>query len=357
MRVLVDGRHLAGGRGVGRSTRALLGALAAGFPDDEWHVVVPRDAPSVPETLRHENVTVHRARLPGRALHGAGALLGRPRLDRLAGLRPDVTWLPAVAPAAPGDAPYVLTVHDLSFERRPRDFTVYERAWHAAARPRRLAARAARVVADGEAVRDELRAEWGVEAAVVPLAAEPPERPPDPAAARARFGLDRPYLLHVGALEPRKAPELLVEGHARARERGLDAELVFAGDGRLARRLRDRPGVRVLGTISDAELDGLYAGALAVVLGSWLEGFGLPPVEGLVRGTPAVVSDLPAVTAHLGGGALRFPPGDAEALAEALLRVGAERERLVEAGRQAVSALSWQRSATLMRAVLAEAAR
>ena len=56
----------------------------------------------------------------------------RPRIDRrLGGV--DVVWLPAPAPVAVG-APYVLTIHDLSFIERPRDFTAYERLWHRMAR-------------------------------------------------------------------------------------------------------------------------------------------------------------------------------------------------------------------------------
>jgi len=171
-------------------------------------------------------------------------------------------------------------------------------------------------------------------------------------------GLPERYLLFVGALEPRKAPEVLVEAYGRARARGLEAELVLAGGGRLAPRLR-APGVRLLGEVPRAALPGLYAGALALVMPSWLEGFGLPPAEALLAGTPAIVSDLPAFAENLGDGALRVPPGDAEALADALVRVagdGALRARLAAAGAEVVGSLSWERAARELRAVLASAA-
>ena len=86
-------------------------------------------------------------------------------------------------------------------------------------------------------------------------------------------------------------------------------------------------------------LEALYAGALALACVSRDEGFGFTPVEALARGTPAVVADLPVFAETLGEGALRVPPGDAEALADALLRLEREpglRERLVAAGREAV---------------------
>jgi glycosyltransferase involved in cell wall biosynthesis len=92
---------------------------------------------------------------------------------------------------------------------------------------------------------------------------------------------------------------------------------------------------------------------------SWLEGFGLPPVEAQLAGTPAVVSDLPAFAETLGEGALRVPPGDIEALADALVRVAGDdelRARLAAAGAETVGALSWERAARELHAVLASAA-
>ena len=139
MKVGVDARALLAGRGVARFTRELLAALADGFAEDEWLAFVPGRAPVAPV---HPRVTLVRHRLGGRALFGAAALAGRPTLAGLVG-GADVVWLPAPAPVAPG-APYVLTVHDRSWERRPRDFSAYERVWHALARPRALARGAAR---------------------------------------------------------------------------------------------------------------------------------------------------------------------------------------------------------------------
>ena len=165
------------------------------------------------------------------------------------------------------------------------------------------------------------------------------------------------FLLAVGALEPRKQPLLLAEAHRRAVERGLDAELVFAGDGTLRARL-EGTRARVLGHVPDGVLDELYGRALAVVCPSREEGFGFTPLEAAVRGTPAVVADLPVFEETLGDGALRVPPGDPDALADALLRIGAEpelRERLAAAGRESAGRLSWERAAHELRALLAEA--
>jgi glycosyltransferase involved in cell wall biosynthesis len=289
-------------------------------------------------------------------LFGAAAVARRPRLDRLLG-GVDVVWAPAPAPLAlSAGVPLVLTVHDRSFEERPRDFTAYERAWHRLARPRALAARAAAVVCDADAVRADIARAWGVDATVVspgPLL-DRTER----ARARAAVNGGTPYLLFVGALEPRKAPDVLAAGYARARERGLAADLVVVGDGRVPIA---GPGIRRLPALGDdGALAALYAGAVAVVAPSWLEGFGLPPVEAAALGTPSVVSDLPVFAETLGDGALRVAPGDPEALAGALLAVATDaalRGRLAAAARQAATRYDWARSARAMHAVLAGAAR
>jgi glycosyltransferase involved in cell wall biosynthesis len=301
VRIGVDGRSLEGGaRGVAHYTSALLETWPAG---DELVVA---------------------GRRPRRA-YAAGALAGRPALVRDC----DVVLLPAPAPVAPGPAPYVLTVHDRSWEQRPGDFTAYERVWHRLARPRRLARGAARVIADTRAGAEDLRRTWGVEAVAIPLAARPlpaPGLPPE-----------RPYVLFVGALEPRKAPDVL----AAAMPPGLDLRVV--GSGRVP-----VPGAIHEGRVDDARLATLYAGARVVAVPSLLEGFGLPGVEALAHGTPVVASDLPVLREVLGDAARYVPPGDAAALAAALRdpppRPSGRPER------------TWADVARETRAVLAEAA-
>jgi glycosyltransferase involved in cell wall biosynthesis len=332
MRVAVDARALLAGRGVARYTRGLLTALAATYSDDEWVAFVPGRAPIAPVP----GARIVRSRLGGRALFGSAAVAGRPTVAQLAG-GADVVWLPAPAPVAPG-APYVLSIHDRSWELRPGDFTAYERAWHRIARPRRLAREAAAVTAVSHAVARDLAAAWGVRATVVSPGVSAAATPNAPAA-------PRPYLLFVGAREPRKAPEVLDAAYSRARARGLDAELVVVGDG--------------AAPIDDRELARLYAGALAVVQPSYLEGFGLPPLEAAAHGTPAVVSALECFVETLGDAALTVAPGDPDALADALLRIegdAALRARLGEAARERAAAYTWKRSAEALRGLLAQAA-
>jgi glycosyltransferase involved in cell wall biosynthesis len=350
---------------VAHYTGALLHALAGGFPEDEWLLFVPGrgDHPLLGPLRKRGNVTIRRHPLPGRLLYGAAAVTGRPRLDRLIGEPVDVVWAPAIAPLALSPAvPFVLTAHDLSFELRPADFTPYERLWHRLARPRELALRAEFVIVPAAATAAEVTERWGVAGGRVRVVAEGIRKPSaglDVAGMLEGFALAAGrYLLVVGALEPRKAPDLIARAFAAARQRGLESELVFAGEGRLASRLRG-PGLRLLGRVSDDQLDALYAGALALVVPSLLEGWGLPLYEALARGIPAVVSDLPVFGEELSSAVLRFPVGDQPALTQSLLRIerdDVERAQLARAAAPAVAGLTWEAAAQRTRAVLAQAA-
>jgi glycosyltransferase involved in cell wall biosynthesis len=359
MRIGVDARHLAAGRGVAHYTRTLLGAAAAADPDVQWRCFVPGrgavDAPAAP------NVALVRDRRPSRAIHGAAATVGRPRLDRLLGGGLDAVWLPAPAPVAlSAGVPYALTVHDLSWVERPADFTPYERLWHRLARPANLARGATRVLADSRATATVARDTWALDEArlrVVPpgvTSGAPGALPAD---------LPTRFVLFVGALEPRKAPDVLARAYARARADGLDAGLVVVGDGRLADAvaapLAGMPDVAVLSALDRAALDALYAHALAVVAPSRLEGFGFVPLEAGGHGTPSILSDLPVFAETMGDAAVRVPVDDEAALAAALRTLvddGAERARLGGLARERAGAFGWPAAADGLLAALRETA-
>ena len=142
----------------------------------------------------------------------------------------------------------MVTVHDLSFEHRPRDFTPYERAWHAVARPRRLVREAARVIAVSEVVRQELVEDWKLPPERVVTVPSEPGREPVGYGVAHSAGVRRPFVLAVGALEPRKRPDLLLEAHAYE-----DLDLCLrAADAGIPTLLRPAVSVRHLGGASVA---------------------------------------------------------------------------------------------------------
>jgi glycosyltransferase involved in cell wall biosynthesis len=355
MRVAIDARHLGRGRGIARYVEQMLIALVDRFPDDEWVAVVPGHRPvSVPNAAE-----LQRTRLPSRPLYAAAAISGSPRLDELAG-GSDVCWIPAPAPVAlSAGKPYVLTIHDRSFEADPSQFTRYERIWHRVARPRNLAARATEVVVISESsLNDLVAAGWPIDPAhttVIGAGASPSVAP-----AHGIPGSGRPtHLLYVGALEPRKGIETLSAAIGKMRDDGHETPVVVVGEGRLSGFLDGLSGVRVLERQSDTQLATLYADSIALVVPSNSEGFGSPSVEAATHCVPSVTTDLPIFRETLGAGHLSFPANDASALAAALSQICADsrlRDSLGEAAAAAVSGRTWPTAAEHLHSVLMRAA-
>jgi glycosyltransferase involved in cell wall biosynthesis len=257
----------------------------------------------------------------------------RHRID----LRVDVCHAPSLA-VPPTAAPLVVTVNDVAFLRHPEAFTPHGLRFHemGLAIARR---EAAVIIAPSAFTRDELVRE-GFDAEriyCVPLALRAPGALPS-ARTRAEIderGVNAPYLLVAGTVEPRKGHATVVEAFERVRLRHPDLSLVIAGSpGWMARKAAadlERPGVVLLGSVSDAALDQLYREAEMVVNASIYEGFGLTVLEALARGRPVVASAIPAHIELVDGAARLFPPGDAGALADEiddLLNDGRARDRL-----------------------------
>ena len=263
-----------------------------------------------------------------------------------------------LAPLA-SPCPYVTVVHDLAIYRTPQFFELPKRALMKSLLPMvtRGAAAVATVSAASRGDIRDLLAVPDERILMLPGAPHPACRPADPAAVaavRARFGLQRPYVLTVGTLEPRKNLPLLLRAFDRLSD--LDVDLVIAGgkgwrDGALRAALERRlPGgrVHVLGYVSQGDLITLYGGALAMAYPSHFEGFGLPVVEAMACGTPVVATDVPALREAAGGAATLVPPEDEAALAMALRRLIVDpdaRARAREHGLRRAAALTWEDSA------------
>jgi glycosyltransferase involved in cell wall biosynthesis len=368
MKVGLDATPLLGPQtGVGRYVAALAGALAGlPGPEPEEVALVPfswrgtADLPRVVATLegdwaaagvvprtdgdggpaaRPGRLRCGRRRVPARLLQAAWARLPVPPVEWLAGPVDVFHATNFVAPPA-RRAASVVTVHDLSYLRYPEMVTA------ASARYEELVPRALRrgavVCTPTAAVAAEVADTYRLapeRLVVTPLgvgAAWRRAAAPDPAWLAAH-DLPERYLLFVGTREPRKnLPTLLAAYRALLAGRVPPAgrpgaagagvpPLVLAGPPGWGEAL-DLAGlpagaVRTPGYLAEEDLARLVAGAAALAFPSWYEGFGLPALEALACGTPVVASDLPALREVLADQAELVPPGDADALAEALLRV------------------------------------
>jgi glycosyltransferase involved in cell wall biosynthesis len=234
---------------------------------------------------------------------------------------------------------------------------------------------AARVIADSEATRRDVVELLGAApdmVRVVPLGCDPRFTPGDAEAARrtvaAELGIEAPFVLHVGTVEPRKNLPGLISAFGQARRtRRLPQVLVLAGaPGWGVEPVRARIAaegladvVRLTGPVSEAQLLALYRAADLFAFPSLYEGFGLPVVEAMACGTPVVTANVAALPEVAGDAALTVDPRDETALAEALDRGLNDlelRARLRAAGPARAAAFTWERCAAATLAVYEEAA-
>ncbi|MGO9336312.1 MAG: glycosyltransferase family 4 protein [Terracidiphilus sp.] len=145
------------------------------------------------------------------------------------------------------------------------------------------------------------------------------------------FGIDRPFVMYVGHRGEHKNFSVLAKAMTDPALRGLD--LVLAGGGEKVEEAQawseaDLSRLRHVKRATDAQLRGLYAGAVALVFPSLYEGFGFPLVEAMSCGTAVVASDIPSSREVCGDAAEFFPPRDAAGCVRAILRAQDPERRL-----------------------------
>lgn len=150
-------------------------------------------------------------------------------------------------------------------------------------------------------------------------------------------GPDALVLTFVGRLVPIKRVDLLIDGVGRARARGVDVSLAVVGDGELRDELQERAAplgdaVRFLGFRSD--LTAIAAGTDLAVLSSDNEGTPVALIEAAAAGVPAIATDVGGVRDIVVDGVSGFvvPPGDVDALADAICAAAAQRPALRRMG-------------------------
>lgn len=360
MKVMLDIQSaLAQRAGVGRYTRMLAEHLAPLRGSDElglFYFDFKRTgcdfapAGATPRAVRW---------IPGRVVQGGWKTVGFPPFDWFSGAA-DVFHFPNFIrpPLARGRS--VVTIHDAAFLRYPE--TIEEKNYrYLSRRIRDTVERADAIICVSAFTARELEDLLSVPAAklkVIPSGLPRAGQSPDLLAVadtRKRLQLDRPYLLSVGTLEPRKNYPFLIDVFETL---AFDGDLVIAGmrgwktDGIFERRNRSprRDRIRLLEYVDERDLAPLYSGADLFVIPSLYEGFGFPPLEAMQCETPVVSSSGGSLPEVLGDAALvieGFDRDEWSAAITALLDDPSRRRDLIDRGLAQAARYTWTNTARL----------
>jgi glycosyltransferase involved in cell wall biosynthesis len=293
---------------------------------------------------------------------------------------------PTVRRRGPGRYASVITIHDLAFLRFPHLLTDESAAYYGQIREAARSTEA--IIAVSHSTARDVIEQLGVpepKVHVVHEAANPLFRPLTPpeldrlargeaakvAKKLAENGVTpaQRFVLFVSTIEPRKNLPTLLQAFRQLLDNLGDAEkpkLVIAGrEGwlfkdvyTLAQQLRLQNQLVWLGGVSTDELLYLYNRAGLLAMPSLYEGFGLPPLEALACGTPALVADVSSLPEVVGDYARKLPPENPAVWSEALTtmwqNVDYERAKARLAGTAWAKNFSWQRAALETLAVYQE---
>ncbi len=251
--------------------------------------------------------------------------------------------------------PSVVTVYDLSFLKMPGRFKAANRIYLSSLTARSCR-QAERVIAISESTKRDVVEAFDVSPdkvdVVYPGRNEQMTRPSDAEieAFRAKRGLPDRYIFYLGTIEPRKNLSLLINAYAKLRPKGI--KLVCAGGKgwlyedifQTVEEMHLQRDVLFPGYVPQEEKALWYAASEAFVYPSIYEGFGIPVLEAMCCGVPAITTNASSLPEVAGDAAILFPPNDADALTNALdtvLNQPAVRQDMIAKGYAQANSFSW----------------
>lgn len=336
-RIGIDAR-LIRAYGIGSYVRGLLGGLASIAGSEQYVVFAPSDARAL-VPAQFELVTAEIPPYSIRELPMMGRSIAKARLDLFHAPHFTIPWT---------SCPVVATLHDaIPFHYPLRNPIAFS---YIALMMQRAAQRADRLLAVSHAAKGDLVGALDCDPRKITVVHNGVDdaffRAEGPAATDPGS-----YFLFVGRVARHKNVDTLLDALTIVRRRNPSLRLVLAGGKHAS---RNDAAVIIPGFVDEERLLALYRGAIAVVMPSFMEGFGLPPLEGMALGTPAITSNAAALVEVTADAALHFDARSPDGLAEAMERLAGDRDLravLSARGRERARHFTWRRCAEATRTV------
>lgn len=346
--------------GIGRYTRVLAEQLPALMnPEDSLKLFYfdfkgkgeqPSNLPS--------NVSIKRFRLcPGAIMQKLWNYSSFPSFDMLAG-NADIYHFTNFLSRPVNKGKVVASIHDMSFMRYP-EFTEEKNLAYLTRGIKRTIDSADAIITISKFSAEEIEyffpsakgkvfySHLGIAQNFSPSSVEKID------AVKQKYKLERPYVITVGTIEPRKNHLLLVDAFEQIAAQGIDL-VVVGGIGWKSDKIMERlttskfaPQIHVLNHLGDGELPALYSGASVFALPSYYEGFGFPPLEAMGCGTPVVSAPGGSLKEVIEDAGIIVEDYNADAWATELMRAITEtelRKSLINKGLLHIKKFTWDKT-------------
>ena len=377
MKIITDIRLLAKGgvSGIEEYTRSMLTEMLKNAEDEFvlfYSGFLKKNLPS--DWLSNSAVSIFDGRIPNKMLDLAVRISGFPKIESL--VAGDVVWSPHFN-LIKTKLKRVITFHDLSFLHHPDFFGRKQSLWHWFQNVAEQAKEASSIIAVSEFTKSDLMHFFGISEEKIHIVYSGidasfqvlPEGDPRLLGTRAKYKLEKQFILSLGTIEPRKNLIALIDAFSLLRSRGKlqNTELVLAGARgwlaeetfRAARRSPFARDIRFLGRIEPGDRPALYNLASVFAYPSFFEGFGFPPLEAQACGVPVIASNRTSLPEILSDSAQLIDPWATEDLAAALYLCDTSeehRQTLIRRGLDNARRFSWNKTAQETRLILRSAA-
>jgi glycosyltransferase involved in cell wall biosynthesis len=337
MRIGIDIRCLMdGGRtGVEEYTLSVLNAMLKQNTADTFVLFANSRKPMQLPKIDAPNIEWRTFSYSNKLFNTSLKIFRWPKIDQLLG-GINVLFVPSVrlAPCT-AKCPIVVTFHDLSFVRHPEYFSWKRRIWHYLMEPKLLAQNAKRIIAVSKTTANDLEELYKIpneKISVVHSGVHHNFKPVDLYSEETKkikehYLLPEKFILFLGTIEPRKNLDGLISAYEEVRRKGAEHKLVIAGvrvwvKESFFERIKSSEFAKdiiLTGYVKDEDKPVLYSLASLFVYPSFYEGFGFPPLEALLCGTPVISSYNSAIPEIAGRWVTLVNPYDPNELAVVIL--------------------------------------
>lgn len=291
----------------------------------------------------------------------------RPYLDYFKKENFDLVFMPNInITSIRKKTPYIVTIHDLSFEIYPEVYSIKMRLWHKFINPKELIINASKIIAVSESTKQDIMDIYNIESnkidVIYPGISTQFIETNDISDSnisyiKQKYKLPNKYLLYLGTIEPRKNISFIIRAFNKIADKYPELNLVIAGkDGwlykdinKIIQKSKFKERIFKIGFVNVEDKAYIYRMAHIFVYPSLYEGFGFPPLEAMASGVPTIVSGISSLPEIVENSALKISPYNKNELIWAIeyfLNNPSEYERYKILGKKQAQKFKWDITAS-----------